>query len=340
MKKNVLRILLYGSVGLIAFVVFLYIQLPTSFARQVLKSQMEKELGYKYQVQISELDFSIFSGVQMEGVQIKPLVISVHEKRKPIPLLIDELEVDASLIDTIKGKPEISFNAVLANGTISGVYRDNDEGKDLEILCSEVNLTRFPIFKMLTGVSLGGILTGEIKLDLSDDKRPVSGGGINLLVSNAVLGPDMIETDKIPPFTVFEVPKTDIGNLKIKIGFRASSVNFESFEGEGKDMSLELSGRIIMAKQFSNSTLRLVMRFKPEAEYIDKNNLRPIVDSKEFKRGLSGGWYSMVLSGTVKSPHPAFTKRAGTSGKSHGNPQSGPRNNRKKPKNPKPAKIK
>ena len=70
LERKLVRYGLYVVWAMVAFVISLVIAFPDDRVKQIIIVQAEKQLGYKYEVSITELDLWWRLGVELEGVTV------------------------------------------------------------------------------------------------------------------------------------------------------------------------------------------------------------------------------------------------------------------------------
>jgi len=116
---------LYGSGFFLVFLLFAWVNLPTKALAWRISHEARKQ---GVMLTVDDLSVSPFGSVTLEGIQwsFKP----GHPDQAPIPFVMEELEVDVSLLSLLIGNLDIDIEGTMDEGTLSGNFtRGGDEGQ-------------------------------------------------------------------------------------------------------------------------------------------------------------------------------------------------------------------
>ena len=326
-ERKLVRYPLYVLWAMLAFAISLLIAFPDERVKQIIIVQVEKQLGYKYEVSIADLDVWWRLGVSLEGVKLKERW-SPQKKAQvakdtaaglppaipfsvTIPRIAGRLApLDSILNGGVSGVGELDFEqggVISVQGTLVG------KNTKVALTFDDVDLMRSGILTQLTGIPGFGSLDGTVELTLDPKGSPFE-GAIDLKGSKITIGPADVKKDDLPGFVgdalpsmlVVEVPQTNFGNGQIKAtiatpkGGRSPQLTFEQFASEGRDVRTELWGNVSLSAQLARSKADLKMRLQLDRAFLRKNDLGFILSMQQFKDGKGrDNWYGFQLRGVI-----------------------------------------
>ncbi len=329
LERKLVRYTLYALWALVAFVISLALAFPDERVKQIIIVQAEKQLGYKYEVSIADLDVWWRLGFELEGItlkerwspqkkaQIAKEVAEGAPPQAPFSVTVPRAAVRLAPLDSIlgagiSGVGEIDFEdggLIALQGTLS-----SSGETDVELRFNEVDLMRSGIVASITGIPGFGTLDGEVALTFKPKTRIPSAGSIDLSGSKITIGPADVRREDLPPFIArelpsmgfLEVPQTNFGNGKILAsiatpkGGRSPSLTFEEFGSEGRDIRTELWGNVSMAAPTLRSKADIKARVQIDSKFVRKNNLGFVLNLPQFRKGKGkDNWYGLQLRGLL-----------------------------------------
>lgn len=328
LERKLVRYALYALWAFVAFVISLLLAFPDERVKQIIIVQAEKQLGYKYEVEITDLDVWWRLGLELEGItlkerwspqkkaQIAKEVAEGAPPQLPFTVTVPRMAVRLAPLDSIlgagiSGVGEVDFEdggLIALQGTFSSGQTD------VALRFNEVDLMRSGIVASVTGIPGFGTLDGEVALTFNPKARVPSAGSIDLTGSKITLGPADVRREDLPPFIArelpsmgfLEVPQTNFGNGKILAsiatpkGGRSPALTFEEFGSEGRDIRTELWGNVSLAAPTARSKADLKARVQIDSKFVRKNNLGFVLNLPQFRRGKGkDNWYGLQLVGLL-----------------------------------------
>ena len=307
LDKPFIRFASFFLAGLLAFAISVIVGFPDDQIREIATVQAEKALGPKYKVRIDELDFWWFPGLSLKGVQIEERKVEEIPEDPDVPVdLPMKVRIErvsarlAPLSSLMNLAPTVSFEIDVQGGTINGTVAI---GKEIAIDAdfSELDLRATPSIAAFTGMPFFGTLSGEVQWTL-DSKMQPKGGYLKFSGSQLTIGPATIMTDKFPPMTYFEIPQTNFGTLAIDMAMsgdgKSNKLQINKLESSGRDIRLEAWGDIAASGRAARSRPDVKLRLQLDDQFVKKNNIAPLLNVNEFRKGKARDWYGFTLGGT------------------------------------------
>ncbi len=328
LERKLVRYGLYVVWAMVAFVISLVIAFPDDRVKQIIIVQAEKQLGYKYEVSITELDLWWRLGVELEGVTLKErwspqkkaqIARETAEGRPPrIPFAVTVPRIAARLapLDSligggVSGVGEVDFEE---GGLIALQVTRTSSETELALRFNEVDLMRSGILASLSGIPGFGTLDGDATFTMGPKSRVPSAGSVDLTGTKITIGPADVSKDDLPssiarelPSMLFlEVPQTNFGNGRIRAtiatpkGGRSPSLTFDEFSSEGRDIRTELWGNLSLASPTPRSKADVKARLQIDSKFVRKNNLGIFLNMRQFVDGKGkDNWYGFQLRGLL-----------------------------------------
>lgn len=330
LDRPLMRLGAYAGFGFIVFLVALGATFPDEQVKDIVTVQLEKQLGGKYTVEVSDLDVWWFTGASLENVTLKE---RVDPSDVPPPTTEDEDGVAADLpmtvtIPRVSGRlalirsviamaPALEFEIELGGGTIEGYVEFGSEERNVHVEMDALDLRKTIALTAFLGVPFFGEMTGEIDLQMHATKPEITGGTIKLEGEKLTLGPATIKTDKFPPITYLEIPQTNFGTLdiqmkvaepggdddpKAKSATRARrEMQIDKFNWEGRDIRGDMWGVFKLTSRMETTSADVRMRMQFDEAFVKNNNLGALLNVPEIRKGKNKEWFGLRLYGTLKN---------------------------------------
>lgn len=319
LDKPLVRYPVYFGFGFIVFLLATAATFPDEQIKDIITVQLEKQLGNKYDVKIGDLDMWWFPGVSLEDVSLEERIdpseverLTAEEEEAgleaagPMKLTIPSVSARLEIIRSIMGGPTVGFQIELGGGDITGSFQQGSDARRVQIDMDGLDLRKTVALTKFLGVPFFGELSGEIDLEL-DPKRPmVTGGTVKLDGEKLTVGPATIKTDKFPPITYLEIPQTNFGTLDIDLGVgegkaKSDSLEINSFSWAGRDIRGGMWGNFKLASRVDQTEAQVEMRMQLDENFVKKNNLGPLLNVAEVRRGKNKEWFGFRLYGRLKN---------------------------------------
>lgn len=308
LEKPWLRFATFFGAGLLAFAISMVVGFPDDQLKEIATVQAEKALGPKYKVSIDELDFWWFPGLSFKGVQVEERAVKTDEPVDPdlpvdLPMKVRIESINARLAplsSLLNLAPTIAFSIDVGGGDIDGDVAIASEST-LRLNLDELDLRATPALASLTGMPFFGTLSGDIEWVVDSKLQPKS-GFMRFSGSQLTLGPATIITEKFPPMTYFEIPQTNFGTLAVDLELpeesKGQKLTIKKFESSGRDIRFEAWGSVAPSSRLARSKADIKLRMQLDDQFVKKNNLAPLLNVGEVRKGKANDWYGFALLGT------------------------------------------
>jgi type II secretion system protein N len=289
--------------GTLVFLGGMQLFFPSDAAVERLQYEVDRASDGGWQLSADEAGLWRATGMKLEGVELLKVASKRTTRRSDDDeseapsatrfMVADHVALRARLLPLLSGSREVSFDADMYRGDLSGAagLKGDLLGTDGE--ASELDLSLFPFDGETISMDLSGALdlSWDLIIDTADTTK--STGEIALEVeglelnSATVAGFDLEESSSFSKAEL--LLEIEDGKAKVKKG-----------ELIGDLIEAKIDGEITLSKKFDRSRLRLKVEFTL-AEHID-NLVKLLPGAKDARR--DDGRYHYTVSGTIL--HPSF----------------------------------
>ncbi len=337
LDRPLVRLSVYAAFGFVMFLVALVATFPDEQIKDIVTVQLEKQLGGKYGVEVSDLDVWWFTGVSLENVTIKervdpadlPPPTTTPEDGPPedLPLSVTVPRISgrlAVLRSLFAFGPAIEFEVELGGGLIEGYVEIGSDARKFHLEMDALDLRKTVALTAVMGLPFFGEMSGEIDLEMDPKSPTITGGTIVLSGEKLTVGPATIKTDKFPPITYLEIPQTNFGTLDIKLAVQDSDeskagdkpakpskpseartskrdMKIDVFKWSGRDIRGDMWGVFKLASRVDQTNADVEMRMQFDENFVKKNSLGPLLNVAEVRKGKNKDWFGLRLYGTLKN---------------------------------------
>lgn len=327
------RIGIYVLYSLVVFLIAFALTFPdgqlTEIAEVQLESAIEKSQQTDYTVRVGDVD-PWWLGVELEDVRVE--TASPPEdgnggttengdppedsggngggKAQTSPgFSISTTSIGARLApigSLLQGGLAIQYHLGIGGGSLSGLYVRGSSSQSVTLAVDQVDLRESRLMSKFTGVPAFGKLNGQANVQLEAKRPIITGGSITLRGSQVTIGPK--DEVKIPgiPLANLSIPQTNFGNLKADMHFEKKKgqppkLMIDQFQTEGRDLKTQVWEHVRLADTLGAAQAKLKMRINFNPDFIQNNELTPLLQQDKFRNGRSGDWYGFVLWGPLNS---------------------------------------
>jgi len=261
------QILKWTGYPLFFFLCFLFFAYKTFPYERLADRIVQEARARGYEIEIIDLTHSGLTGLTFESLRL--IVPSEEEGSPPLDLIFDELTVSTSIFSLMSNTKSYSFDAELAGGEAEGdiTLGENDLEVDVEI--EDVDLGALPALRQFTKVPLSGMLNGEIVLVMPSEVAE-STGNVEVTIEGLSLGDGKSKLD-IPGWGGLTLDPADAGNLELIAKVEAGVANIERARAHGKDLELDVLGRVRLLRPLKRSDLNVMLRAKIQDAYKERS---------------------------------------------------------------------
>lgn len=323
----------YSAFFFFALLLFVYWSFPYDRVRDKIiaefdKSQRTPPGAPKQTLSIGKLEPSWFTGVILRDVALTTVPA---DPNKPASVLrADEVRARVSFGSLFSSAKDLTFSARAMGGTIEGSVTHKattapatptpgkkDTGtkwdRTIKMELDGISLAELTPLRDAVGTAVGGTLKGTIDVTYGETRIDKANGTLALEVENFWIS-DGKTPFKVPALkAVFgsediTLPQIVIGNVPVQIGVKNGVATIEKFEGKGKDLELNVDGRVVLRESMAESDLGIGLRFRFNDTYKKKGEstagLLLLLDSEPKLRASKrpDGFYALRAQGLLGNP--------------------------------------
>ncbi len=303
--RKVRRYALYGAGLALVFVVFAWINLPTKALAWRISHEAKKQ---GIMLTVEDLSISPFGAVTLEDIvwSFKPS----HPDQTPVPFVVEELEIDVSLLSLLIGNMDVDIEGTLDEGTIVGNYTKGSEEGKVELEIEDLPLYAVPKLQQAVNAPVRGLFGLSVDLTLPENKFEQAFGTMQLTCAGCSVGDG--ETKMYVPGARgmlsqgVTMPEFNLGSVVGQLNVDQGEAVMEDFEAKSDDITLRIGGKVLLDDPFQKSRLDLVVKlFVSEALQENNDQIRLLIgtSSKQAKMDPPDeGWLGFKLRGSVGRP--------------------------------------
>lgn len=262
--KEILKWTGYPLFFFLCFIFFAY----KTFPYERLADRLIREAQAQgYEIEIVDLTHSGLTGLTFEGLRL--LIPSEEEGSPPADLIVDELSVSTSLFSLMSDTKSYSFDAELAGGEAEGDITLGEADMEIDVEIENVDLGALPALRTFTKIPLAGTLTGEIVLAMPPEVAE-STGNVEVTIEGLNVGDGKSKLD-IPGWGGLTLDRADVGNLELIATIDAGVAKIERATAHGKDLELDVLGRVRLLRPVKRSDLNVMLRAKIQDAYKERS---------------------------------------------------------------------
>lgn len=261
--EQILRWTGYTLFFLVCFVFFAY----KTFPYDRLGDRLIQEAAVQgYELEIIDLTHSGLTGLKFEGLR---LVFPSEEGSPPVDVIFDELSVSTSLFSLMSDTKSYSFDAELAGGEVEGDLTLGEDNLEVDVEIEDIDLEAVPALRKFTKVPLAGTLNGEIVLSMPSEVGE-STGAVEITIEGLNVGNGKAKLE-IPGWGGLTLDRADGGNLELLATIEEGIAKIERAKAHGKDLKLDVLGKVRLLRPLKRSSLNLMLRVKIEDAYKERS---------------------------------------------------------------------
>lgn len=262
--RQILRWTGYPLFFLACFIFFAYQTFPYDRLADRLVQLAQAE---GYELEIVDLTNAGLTGLTFENLRV--VMPAEGDGSAAGEVVFDELTVSTSLFSLMSDTKSYSFDAELAGGEADGDVSLGEDSLEVEVDLEDIDLAALSILRKFTKVPLTGVLNGEIALTMPSDVAE-STGDIEITIEGLSIGDGESQLD-IPGWGGLTLDKAEAGNLEVVATIEKGSANIERATAHGKDLELDVLGRVRLQRPLKNSAPNLMFRVKIQDAYKERS---------------------------------------------------------------------
>lgn len=282
-ERRWLRITGYTFFFFLAFLFFAYMTFPYDRVRDFVIHQAELAIPGA-ELEIVSLEPAWLTGIEAQGVRLRlpaepepPRTAGAPasaEPRRPIrpSVTIPYLYARASILSYLLGTTEVTFEIETdGGGTIEGYVTDEGTSSHVTAHLENVDLRRIGVLRHYLGMSLGGVVTGDIDLTVADEPDGTD-GTITLAIADATIGDEQFEVPlPVPGFSALQLTRVSAGDLALEIAVEDGVGRVGRLSGDGEHVVLRGTGSVRIHRSLRMTALDLLVRAAIQPAYLQAN---------------------------------------------------------------------
>lgn len=293
---RLLKILFFGGVLIVSFIIFLYWMLPLDPLKQRILSEVERKLGPEYQVKIGDIGTHWILGVRLEDISLSKSI----DGKEAVLVKIDSFKARVGLFSLLFGSPNYRLEVQSEGTRISTRFKKWGEGWEMNGFFKEIDLGNIPFFRRKTGLKLGSSISGDFNLRLNPNQLLQTEGEIRVDVNRLNFAKGDVSLGEAGYLSFPDILFASSGSgIKATVGER--KINLETLRLKGKGFLLDLTGVVWLAQDPSQYRMNLKGSFQlPEDVWGLLDKLFSLENLKKQKR--DDGTYPLSVTGNISSP--------------------------------------
>jgi type II secretion system protein N len=288
----------YSIFFLLCFVFFAYKTFPYD---RLADRLIQEAQASGYELEIIDLTNSGLTGLTFEHLRVT--LPSEGEDAPPVDVVFEELTVSASLFSLVSDTKSYNFDAELAGGEAEGELVLGEDNMEIDAELDDIDLEALPILRKFTKVPLAGTLNGEIALAMPSEVAE-STGNFEITIEALHVGDGKSKLE-IPGWGGLTLDKADAGNLELVATIEEGSANIERATSHGKDLELDVLGRVRLLRPLKRSELNLMFRLKIQDAYKNRSakvaTMLELASSEIEAAQTADGAIQYIVAGSLAS---------------------------------------
>ncbi len=298
----------YSLLGSLAFYAAFSFFMDWDLVKQRVASELGKATGYE--VKLSSVELSGLSGLKISGITLTEKTPKNPES--PSVILIEELEIKASVFSLLGKSQAFSFDARMLGGRIAGDVNVLKTSRKLKLQLENVKVDKIPGIGSAITLPMTGRFSASGTLEMPPEGMRLADGDFQISCKNCVMGDgkakvkaSFVATPNNPASAAwakegFTLPPLSLGQFSGGVEIKKGKASFKEITAKSADGEAELSGFITFRTPIKTSTTNLYFRFQFSEEVKKTHpNLEGIELSLQARGKRSDGFYGLSMTGQL-----------------------------------------
>jgi type II secretion system protein N len=298
--RKILKYAGYAGFFFLMTVLFIY----STFPLEAVQGRINKAI--QQQMPNLSVAFDRSTPYRLSGLEVDDLAVTIQSAGADAPttVRVDHVKARLNLLPLLKKAFEVSYDVTLGDANLSGVAKTATDAHGLVMDMQELDLGKLPaaIYKMI-GTRTMGVGNGkvDVSIDTNDPKKSNGNGHLEFKRT----GVAEITLKNVHPMMPgdLSLPAIDLGAINIGFEIKDGVVQIKQFQQKGADLEMRITGEIALKKQLMLSTLNLVIEYKVNDAFVQKNPKLAILAAG---RKNPEGFGTVKLMGTLAAPAPSM----------------------------------
>lgn len=292
-------LILYIGAGVFFFFFWFFIVFPYDALQSRVITEIENQTGGRYQLDMSEMDISLFGSVTFEDLKINERVAG----KKSLLLKTPKFKIGFSPLGLISKKMDFDFFLEgNKKGEIEGDFRQDGTETEIHLELDEFPLEELKFLSSKAKVGLKGNIDGKLKIKF--DRTNVKGneGNVDLNFENVSTEPTSVALDPSDPASAMSIPEIKLSGAKgshIRASVNQDRLDIQSIKLTGGDIDLDLSGRIsLRGRSAKDFRLDIKGGFKVTPKLSEALPFLFLIEKQRNDKGV----FPLTISGRIGRP--------------------------------------
>jgi len=271
LKHKTVRRIAYALFGLAALAACLYWTFPAQAVGQRLAYEIHRRSQGHWTASFDDVSPYRLTGLMARGVHLKHNIGDTN----PEEFYADAVKARLRILPLFLLRVSFKVQVDLGKGSLYAKVRNASDRFELAVELEDLDLASPPNLPKWLGLPLGGKLDGEIDATVAKDPKATT-GTIALSLTNGQFGPGTVSG--------FTLPRVSLGRVNLKLDMAAGRFQVASFEQQGGDIKMRLTGSGQARMDLGTSSLDLCAAARVEPAFLEQNaNLKAALQLAEVR---------------------------------------------------------
>lgn len=284
--KGFLKYSLYLFYFILLFLFFLYLLFPYDKLKERMIFEIESRSSLS--VKIHNLSPMLFNGIKLSDIEL-----SFKNDPKKAPLFKGDARLRISLLQLIRMGLSVKGSIKAYNGEAALNIANNRIAGEIK----GIDISSYAALKALFGIEATGLING--RMDVSSSNNMLSANGLSLTKAGGEARFDISQFSlRNVNILGIKLPDTSFDAVQSEMRLEQGRVNIKRCSLEGRELTIQITGDMVLAEEIYNSPLNIRVRIKPSMKFEEENKIFfSMARGKE-----SDGFYSINIRGVLRSP--------------------------------------
>lgn len=258
-RRSLSRVAGWGALGMVFFLLFAWIALPTKAVAWRIGHEARKA---GYNIAVDDVTVWPWGSVTLHNV-----VWTFEPSRPdtaPHQYTLEEVDISIGMMALMTGDLDIEVESLRDDGSLWAHYEQSGDDSKIELKVDGIMLYDIPKAPQSLGVPLMGLLSINVDLEIPEGKFVKSHGSASISCSGCSAG-DGESKLYVPGSSALKdgltIPEIELGSLNGKISVEKGVVKFEGpMEAESDDLKLSITGGLKLKDPFKKSRFNMVLK--------------------------------------------------------------------------------
>ncbi len=284
--KGFLKYALYLFYFILLFLFFLYFLFPYDKLKDRMIFEIESRSSLS--VKINKLSPLLFNGIKLTDAEL-----SLKNDPKKTPLFKGDARLRLSLLQLIRLGLSVKGSIKAYNGEAALNIANNRIAGEIR----GIDISSYAALKALFGIDAAGIINARMDISSSNNMLSANGMGLTKAGGEARFDISRLSLRNLNILGI-KLPDTSFDAVQSEMRLEQGRVNIKRFSLEGRELTIQITGDMVLTGDIYSSPLNIRIRIKPSIRFEEENKIFfSMAKGKE-----SDGFYSINIRGLLRSP--------------------------------------